>query len=127
MMVYSSQGILDASRQRHNILWRSKSETNLKSALSQANRSGLRNRPPNLNDTVDNANRENLHKSTEELTKYDSSFNNLSVHVPISCDFQNNEQGRRPKSWSPDDHTAGMLFPKNNEGEIFFYFIISVC
>ncbi|XP_068222317.1 protein phosphatase Slingshot homolog 1-like [Palaemon carinicauda] len=110
------EGILDASRQRHNILWRSKSETNLKSATAPANRSGLRSRPPpNGNDGVDSVNRENLHKSTEEIRKYDyQAFDTLSVRVPGSCDFQ---QGRRPKSWSPDDHTAGLLFPKDAAGE----------
>ncbi|XP_066959077.1 uncharacterized protein ssh isoform X2 [Macrobrachium rosenbergii] len=115
------EGILDASRQRHNILWRSKSETNLKSAAQQplGRSAALRNRPPNMSDcTKGGGNREKslLHKSTEELAKYDhQAFDaTLSVRVPGSCcDFQGGDQGRRPKSWSPDDHTAGMLFPKS--------------
>lgn len=111
------EGILDASRQRHNILWRSKSETNLKStSAQQASRSMMRNHQnPNLNDNVDssNNNSDNLHKSTEELTKYDSSFNTLSVGVPVSRDFLSGDQNRRPKSWSPDEHTAGLLFPQD--------------
>lgn len=112
------EGILDASRQRHNILWRSKSETNLKSSSAPISRSTIRSHQnANQNDNVDssnnNNNNKNVHKSTEELTKYDPSFNTLSVHVPMSRDFHNIDQSRRPKSWSPDDHTAGLLFPQN--------------
>ncbi|KAK7085883.1 hypothetical protein SK128_005469 [Halocaridina rubra] len=111
------EGILDASRQRHNILWRSKSETNLKSA-THVSRGVLRNhRNSNENDNVDssnnNNNKDSIHKSTEELTNYDSSANYLSVHNSVTIDFPSSDHTRRPKSWSPDDHTAGLLFPQN--------------
>nr|XP_045605780.1 uncharacterized protein LOC123762964 isoform X2 [Procambarus clarkii] len=109
------EGILDASRQRHNILWRSKSETNLKSASAQANKPNVRYHNNSLNDDVDHGNNiENRRKSTERMT-FESTSNSLSICVPTPCNLPNNDQNRRPKSWSPDDHTAGLLFPQNME------------
>ncbi|XP_071545643.1 uncharacterized protein ssh isoform X2 [Panulirus ornatus] len=111
------EGILDASRQRHNILWRSKSETNLKCASSQANRPNIKShQSKNLTDHVDcSDSTENRHKSTEELATCDSMYSCLSARIPTPCNLQNGDQNRRPKSWSPDDHTAGLLFPQNME------------
>ncbi|XP_042203258.1 uncharacterized protein LOC121853300 [Homarus americanus] len=107
------EGILDASRQRHNILWRSKSETNLKSTSAQA-RADKANRSFQ-NDGVDHTNKGSRRKSTEEFMTCDSTSNSLSVRIPTPSNLQNGEQNRRPKSWSPDDHTAGLLFPQNME------------
>lgn len=110
------QGILDASRQRHNILWRSKSETNLKSTSAHANRPTQTNHENNnlsLNDNVDSSNNnDNRHKSSEELTAYETTYNALTVRIPSPC---NGDEVRRPKSWSPDDHTAGLLFPQDSD------------
>ncbi|XP_063585624.1 uncharacterized protein LOC134763025 isoform X2 [Penaeus indicus] len=110
------EGILDASRQRHNILWRSKSETNLKSTSAHANRPTQTNHENNnlsLNDNVDSSNNnDNRHKSSEELTAYETTYNALTVRIPSPC---NGDEVRRPKSWSPDDHTAGLLFPQDSD------------
>ncbi|XP_053641553.1 uncharacterized protein ssh isoform X2 [Cherax quadricarinatus] len=109
------EGILDASRQRHNILWRSKSETNLKSASAQANKPNVRGcRNSHLSDDVDHSKKGSRRKSTEEMT-FESTSNSISLRVPTPCNLHNGDQHRRPKSWSPDDHTAGLLFPQNME------------
>ncbi|KAG0711691.1 Protein phosphatase Slingshot [Chionoecetes opilio] len=107
------EGILDASRQRHNILWRSKSETNLKSASGQANRHNNKGQQnTKSNDDVDQSNNKSLHKSTEELSTLDPSLNAL---IPTPTNLQNGDGNKRPKSWSPDDHTAALLFPQKSE------------
>uniref|UniRef100_A0A0P4WJY8 protein-serine/threonine phosphatase n=1 Tax=Scylla olivacea TaxID=85551 RepID=A0A0P4WJY8_SCYOL len=110
------EGILDASRQRHNILWRSKSETNLKSAAGQANRHNKSQQNTKSNDDVDQSNNtKNLRKSTEELPTYDTSFGGYNALIPMPTNLQNGEGNKRPKSWSPDDHMAALLFPQNSE------------
>lgn len=110
------EGILDASRQRHNALWRSKSETNLKSASGQANRHNKREQNAKSSDCMDQrSNNKNLRKSSEELSTFDPSYNSLHVHIPTPSNFQNGGESKRPKSWSPDDHTAALLFPQNTE------------
>lgn len=111
------EGILDASRQRHNILWRSKSETNLKCALGQANRhSNKSQQNTKSNDDVDQSNNsKNLRKSTEELSTFDPSFSGLNTLIPTPANLQNGEGNKRPKSWSPDDHTTALLFPQNSD------------
>lgn len=109
------QGILDASRQRHNILWRSKSETNLKSALGQSNQN-KRDQNAKSNDCMDHSNNnKNLRKSSEELSTHDPSYNSMHVHIPTPSNLLNGGENRRPKSWSPDDHTAALLLPQNTE------------
>ncbi|KAK8402475.1 hypothetical protein O3P69_000709 [Scylla paramamosain] len=95
------EGILDASRQRHNILWRSKSETNLKSAAGQANRHNKSQQNTKSNDDVDQSNNtKNLRKSTEELPTYDTSMV---------------KETRGQSLGLPDDHMAALLFPQNSE------------
>lgn len=50
----------------------------------------------------------------------DPSYNSLHVHIPTPSNLQNGGANRRPKSWSPDDHTAALLFPQNPEnGELY--------
>ncbi|XP_067120700.1 uncharacterized protein ssh isoform X1 [Centruroides vittatus] len=74
------QGILDASKQRHNSLWRSKSETNLKSP----------------------------EKPKKGRRKEEKKFRNCKKD---ECTYLVIPGGAtRPKSWSPDDATADMLF-----------------
>lgn len=74
------QGILDASKQRHNSLWRSKSETNLKSP----------------------------EKPKKGRRKEDKKLRNFKRD---ECAYLVIPGGTtRPKSWSPDDATADMLF-----------------
>ncbi|XP_076330304.1 uncharacterized protein LOC143236006 isoform X2 [Tachypleus tridentatus] len=79
------QGMLNASRQRHSSLWRSKSETNLKS-------------PDQLGQAKTGMNC-NIMKSTENinLTPDDSGL------------------AFRPKSWSPNDSVAQELLPCETE------------
>lgn len=78
------QGILDASKQRHNTLWRSKSETDLKSPQQE------------------------LHPSPDALMNPEPLLHheNLFLEVPGSM--------HRPKSWSPEDNVANLLFPKQD-------------
>ncbi|CAL4073103.1 unnamed protein product [Meganyctiphanes norvegica] len=100
------EGILDASRQRHNALWRSKSESNLKSA------SASRNRSPQLNmDDPDNFD------GTMESLLQRQSQENIEIREPLGV--HNTDHIQRPKSWSPDEHTAETLFSedKENSGE----------
>lgn len=78
------QGILDASKQRHNSLWRSKSETNLKSSP----------KPKKKSDD----------KLKQKMPEKCESFHHLRV-----CNIN-----PRPKSWSPNDALADMLFPPEN-------------
>ncbi|XP_022254527.1 uncharacterized protein LOC106470219 isoform X2 [Limulus polyphemus] len=79
------QGMLNASKQRHNSLWRSKSETNLNSPDQ-----------PGQSKTGMNS---NLMKSTENI--------NLTPDDP-GLAF-------RPKSWSPNDSLAQELLPCETE------------
>ncbi|GIY04056.1 protein phosphatase Slingshot, partial [Caerostris darwini] len=79
------QGILDASKQRHNSLWRSKSETNLKSVTK-------------------------LKKKDDEEKKQKAPEKSESLHhLTVSSSFS-----PRPKSWSPSEAVADMLFPSTN-------------
>ncbi|KAK4294835.1 hypothetical protein Pmani_032546 [Petrolisthes manimaculis] len=113
------EGILDASRQRHNILWRSKSETNLKSASGQASRpktsQGEQQHARTSGIGGGGRRKESVHKSTEELAMGDPTYSHHSC-LPTPTPFPT-QDSRRPKSWSPDEHTADLHFPqKANEG-----------
>lgn len=79
------QGILSASKQRHNSIWRSKSETNLKYEKPRKNKS---------QDEVDG-------KNCSEALK-----NQMNLLMPGTVS--------RPKSWSPDDLSSEILFPEVN-------------
>lgn len=121
------QGILDASRQRHNILWRSKSETNLKSASGQASRPKMsQGEQQQARSTGSGSGRrkESVHKSTEELAMGDPTYSHHScLPTPASLPTQDS---RRPKSWSPDEHTADLHFPqKPNEGTFEKHHLLS--
>ena len=119
-------GILDASRQRHNQLWRSKSETNLaakaihptrrlqttqdKEQQQSANAAGssVPNSPirpvcviSELQvDSVDGG------QQQEKVDEKDSPMDTLDV---LEGDIG------RPKSWSPDDSMADTYFPSQPE------------
>lgn len=96
-------GILDASRQRHNKLWRSRSETDLsakpaqkparKDAKKASVESSASSTPtsPETCDAVDGLEEKEKHLSVDTL--------------------QILEAGERPKSWSPDDSLAETYFP----------------
>ncbi|XP_054718853.1 uncharacterized protein LOC129228211 [Uloborus diversus] len=75
------QGILDASKQRHNSLWRSKSETNLKSSSKP---------------------KKKLDDKKSKMREKSESLHHLRACNPIPT---------RPKSWSPNDVVADILFP----------------
>ncbi|GAB6030315.1 hypothetical protein CHUAL_005985 [Chamberlinius hualienensis] len=83
------QGILDASNHRHNTLWRSKSENNLKKREDETN-------------NVSSTNKDE--KQNEEQT---------SSLVPELYLETQSSSCHRPKSWSPDENIADMLFPEN--------------
>lgn len=122
------QGILDASRQRHNALFRSKSENNLKSSAvagshhqatsgSSATRfihvpRGMQVMPipdfkprsnsssvVGLNSSCHHGNDEN--REEEQSTRGFHELDRLHVPSPLL--------GRRPRSWSPDEETTKML------------------
>ncbi|XP_013794253.1 protein phosphatase Slingshot-like isoform X2 [Limulus polyphemus] len=81
------EGILDASKQRHNSLWRSKSETNLKPPEQS--------KYPGKKDIC----------GETYAPKQIPSF----LTIPgIMC---------RPKSWSPDDGSADIFLPFNTENQ----------
>ncbi|XP_042910661.1 uncharacterized protein [Parasteatoda tepidariorum] len=80
------QGILDASKQRHNSLWRSKSETNLK----------ISGKPKKKTDD-----------RKQKLPEKSESLHHLTISNSLSS---------RPKSWSPSEAVADMLFPPQNKG-----------
>ncbi|KAF8793186.1 Protein phosphatase Slingshot like protein [Argiope bruennichi] len=84
------QGILDASKQRHNSLWRSKSETNLKSASKSKKK-----------EDDDDKKKQKVPEKSESLH-----------HLTISSSFS-----PRPKSWSPSEAVADILFPTKSNHE----------
>ncbi|XP_076058088.1 protein phosphatase Slingshot isoform X2 [Oratosquilla oratoria] len=135
------QGILDASRQRHNALWRSKSETNLKPPQVQVSPPQPLSASTNDNSTMpthqpNNGNREiNLHHMYNNNNNINNRQNNgdMCGEKQDLCDkgepeFRMCERRSggghvavaqhailpRPKSWSPDDHTANILFPQHH-------------
>lgn len=73
------------SKQRHNSLWRSKSETNLKSSPKPK-------------------------KKSEDKLKEKMPDKCESLHHLRVC----NNTNQRPKSWSPNDALADMLFPPSS-------------
>ncbi|XP_050029157.2 uncharacterized protein ssh isoform X1 [Dermacentor andersoni] len=104
------QGILHASKQRHNSIWRSKSETNLKDeqpdrgagrrecraaasqALALGSSGGGRGSPADANNVA------------RIGGSRGSASNSLLVPGSVS----------RPKSWSPDDLASEVFFAANN-------------
>ncbi|XP_057381526.1 uncharacterized protein LOC130704062 [Daphnia carinata] len=125
-------GILDASRQRHNKLWRSKSETNLAAKVSPAY-SARRQRPT----------QDKEHKQQQSGNVVGSSVPNspvrqqqqqISMTTELQVDSVDQQQEKptekdspmdtldllegdlgRPKSWSPDDSLAESYFPSQPE------------
>ncbi|CAG2158651.1 unnamed protein product [Oppiella nova] len=97
------QGILDASKQRHNSLWRSKSETNLVSkdiCLKRKSNEELANNKNRINKQMNNKN---------DCNKENSDFGNV-LQIPGSVE--------RPKSWSPEDSIFGELFANNKNSNV---------
>uniref|UniRef100_T1IXF3 protein-serine/threonine phosphatase n=1 Tax=Strigamia maritima TaxID=126957 RepID=T1IXF3_STRMM len=80
------QGILDASKQRHNQLWRSKSETNLKSPQQELGICETDHVIPEPNQQI------------------------LSMYL------ESPSPSHRPKSWSPEDNIVNMLFADSTSG-----------
>lgn len=102
------QGILHASKQRHNSIWRSKSETNLKD--EQPDRSGGRRdcrvtASQALNMGICAGGRGPMTDGSSPLRAGNSSSGS-SLLVPGSVS--------RPKSWSPDDLASDAFFSANN-------------
>ncbi|XP_077511189.1 protein phosphatase Slingshot isoform X3 [Amblyomma americanum] len=103
------QGILHASKQRHNSIWRSKSETNLKD--EQPDRSGGRR---DYRATVSQALNMgsvtgvcgSMTDGSSPLRASNNSSSGSSLLVPGSVS--------RPKSWSPDDLASDAFFAANN-------------
>lgn len=110
------QGILDASRQRHNALWRSKSETNLKGQMYRSNHSNKhhRHRPSNASvvDAFDlSGNLENGEMHGAVLGSKDSIDTVSCLSLSTSTELPSPVCARRPKSWSPDDNAIRLMFP----------------
>ncbi|XP_037068785.1 protein phosphatase Slingshot-like [Pollicipes pollicipes] len=80
------QGILDASRQRHNSLWRSKSETNLQSGRL----------------------------SSPVLPPGEETGDATDISAACRPDSPAADASSRPKSWSPADNVADALLAQMN-------------
>ena len=94
----SPQGILDASRQRHNSLWRSKSETNLQCGR-QPSGGRHRRQPPLLAPVLPSA-------DVTDTASDDSATCNPEPPAE--------SPGGRPNSWSPADNVADALLAQMN-------------
>ncbi|CAN7941707.1 unnamed protein product, partial [Ixodes pacificus] len=79
------RGILNASKQRHNSIWRSKSETNLK---------------------YEKPKRTKKQEGSDGRSATESLCGHMSLLVPGSV--------ARPKSWSPDDAASNVFFSVSN-------------
>ncbi|XP_029826159.2 uncharacterized protein LOC8032616 isoform X1 [Ixodes scapularis] len=79
------RGILNASKQRHNSIWRSKSETNLK---------------------YEKPKRTKKQEGSDGRSATESLCGHMSLLVPGSV--------ARPKSWSPDDAASSVFFSVSN-------------
>ncbi|RXG68820.1 Protein phosphatase Slingshot [Armadillidium vulgare] len=127
------QGILDASRQRHNALFRSKSETNLKSSSGPSSHNsnmrlsyvprGMQIFPipdfrprscASVGGTVERGESE-VTETCRTTTHQNNSENqpgSVTLRVPSPI------QGRRPRSWSPDeDSTRNLSLHPYNDSE----------
>ena len=105
-------GILDASKHRHNHLWRSKSETNLQSTSNDSSKT-VANRPfP----TEKKKKKKKplplppLPPAPLPIIVNDSQTNNFSGASGDKSEQDEDSLGR-PKSWSPDDSLAESYFP----------------
>lgn len=124
-------GILDASRQRHNKLWRSKSETNLAAKVVGSVhpvRRPLTSQDKEQNQQLGNATGSSVPNSPTRQQQQPSVITELLVD---SVDQQQEQPGEkdspmdtldvlegdlgRPKSWSPDDSLAETYFPSQPE------------
>lgn len=92
--------VFNYSKQRHNSLWRSKSETNLKSSPKPKKKSE--------------------DKLREKMPEKSESLHHLRI---------GNSMSSRPKSWSPNDALADILFPPQHYSckYFFFFFNIYIC
>ena len=122
-------GILDASRQRHNHLWRSKSETNLKQPLrsdvanslspsdgaprSGAGSVGIAGGAGSGGSSAPSS----PMRVTEMLLDAVDGGPALTLSVPATAmelmPPLDVGDAHRPKSWSPDDSLANNLFPQS--------------
>ena len=105
-------GILDASRQRHNHLWRSKSETNLK-------------QPPRI-ETASVSTPIPVAGSAADAPSGSSAPNSPMRTTEVVMDTVDGtvepveevtEEVNRPKSWSPEDSLADSLFPQTPDAD----------
>jgi len=105
-------GILDASRQRHNHLWRSKSETNLKQPPRTETASTSAPLPA-VGITVDAPSGSSAPNSPLRTTEIAMD----TVDAPAESPEEMAEEANRPKSWSPEDSLADSLFPQTPEAD----------
>jgi hypothetical protein len=105
-------GILDASKHRHNHLWRSKSETNLQSTSNDSSKT-----VPNRPFPTEKKKKKKkplplppLPPAPLPIIVNDSQTNNFSG-ASGDKSVQDEDSLGRPKSWSPDDSLAESYFP----------------
>lgn len=113
-------GILDASRQRHNSLWRSKSETNLvsKPAHLPAKRTSgtpATAEPPASSQKPHAEQPRKVADSPSREKKKAESCSTPPTTPLITLEVLDDSGSGRPKSWSPDDSLADALFPSSSE------------
>lgn len=106
-------GILDASRHRHNHLWRSKSETNLQSTNNDSTRTVQLPARPFPTEKKKKKKKPlplpPLPPAPLPIIVNDSQTNSCCASGDKS--LQDEDSSNRPKSWSPDDSLAESYFP----------------
>ena len=113
-------GILDASRQRHNSLWRSKSETNLVSKSVQL---------PSKKTTATADHQQTAEQpqtvrmapvSPPPPREKAESYSTTPPGAPplILLEVLDDSGNGRPKSWSPDDSIADTFFPSHPDASV---------
>lgn len=124
-------GILDASRQRHNKLWRSKSETNLAAKVSPVH-SGRRLRATQDKEQKQQQQSGNVTGSSVPNSPVKQQQISMTTELQVDSVDQQQEKPsekdspmntldllegdlERPKSWSPDDSLAESYFPSQPE------------
>ena len=105
-------GILDASRQRHNHLWRSKSETNLKQP-PRTETASVSTPLPAAGSAVDAPSGSSAPNSPLRTTEIVMDTVDGTPESPEEV----TEEVNRPKSWSPEDSLADSLFPQTPEAD----------
>ncbi|XP_038058782.1 protein phosphatase Slingshot homolog 2-like, partial [Patiria miniata] len=99
------EGMLDASRQRHNKLWRSKSESSLASSAECSQET--------IESTSSTEDLPDAASKTLETTHQGSTVQTAALSLGLAPQLGHN----RRRSWSPKDSVAEAHFPSNTQGK----------